>query len=245
MQKCEFNTLKERLLDKEIDYQKISDITYAVANEKDQNGRKIGNGRNTGNRFESILRYSFLNACHDVSDPDDKSKADIRFNCINDYVDLQIKRYQPGLAQISTMAGTGNTYFTDLKKIYDNSKDKKVTGSTMKSYFKKYELPPDFLMVQNNKTGKTDYYLFEVEELAKKARSLEYIRRKNNDIIKLKDKDNITFIEVHSGEKSQANCYSRGSWVSTKWLESHKDTKPILSNVANKNMNINSLLFGY
>lgn len=243
MKKCEFNTLKERLSDKEIDYQKISDITYAVANEKDQNGNQTGNGRNAGNRFEAALRYSLVNACHDVSDPDDKSKSDIRFNCINGHSDLQVKRYQPGFAQISTMAG--NNYFTDLKEIYNNSKDQKVTGSAMKSYFEKYELPPDLLMVQNNQTGKTDYYLFEVEELAKKAKSLEYISRKNCDAIRLKDKDDNTILEVRSGEEPQANCLTRGAWVNTDWLENNKDTKPIVSNVADKSMDVNKLLFGY
>ena len=52
-----FNSIKARLSDEEINYQKVSDITFAVATEKDANNNLVGNGRNAGNRFESILRF--------------------------------------------------------------------------------------------------------------------------------------------------------------------------------------------
>lgn len=234
-----FNSIKARLSDEEINYQKVSDITFAVATEKDANNNLVGNGRNAGNRFESILRFALQNACHDVIDPEDKSKADLSFGGIDCADDFQVKRYQPGFAQISTMAGS--KYFTELKSIY--KKSCRTSGKAMNEYFRNFELPPDFLQVQNNHTGETDYYLFEVEDIARSARKLEYTSNKNCDKIKMLDKNNDVIIEVRSGEDPQANCLTRGAWVNTNWLK--ENVEPIVSNVANDDININEMLWNY
>ena len=234
-----FNTIKARLSDGEINYQKISNITFAVATEKDVNNNQVGNGRDAGNRFESILRYALQDACHDVNDPDNKSKADLSFGGVDCADDFQVKRYQPGFAQISTMAG--NKYFTELKNIY--MKSRRTSGKQMNEYFSSFELPPDFLQVQNNKTGETNYYLFEVGEIARNARKLEYVSNKTCDKIRMLDKHNDVILEVRSGEDPQANCLTRGAWVNTDWLS--KNVDPIESNVASTGININEMLWNY
>lgn len=238
-QKALFDSIKSRLMDEDINYQKVSDITYAVATEKDANGNIIGNGRNAGNRFESILRFALQDACHDIKDPEDKSKADLSLGGMECDYDFQVKRYQPGFAQASTMAG--NKYFTELKEIYDDSS--KVTGKKMNKYFSKYALPPDFMQVQDKSTGETSYYLFEIEELVKKARKLEYVSRKTCDKIRMLDENDDVILEVRSGENPQANCLTRGAWVNTDWLK--ENVKPIKTNVAKDTLNINELLWNH
>lgn len=232
-----FDSIKSRLLDEEINYQKITDITYAVATEKDDSNNLVGNGRNAGNRFESILRYALQMACHDIKDPEDTSKADLSFGGIGIKGDFQIKRYQPGFAQISTLAGI--QYFTELSKLY---KARKFSGKAMQSYFKTFDLPPDFLQVQDNKSGETFYYFFNVEDIVKSTRKLRYNKSKI-DSIDLLDKNGKVIIKIKDGEDSQSNCFTRGAWVNTYWLK--ENVEPIITNVANKMLDINSILWNY
>ena len=128
-----------------------------------------------------------------------------------------------------------------LKSIY--KKSRRTTGKAMNEYFRNFELPPDFLQVQNNQTGETDYYLFEVDEIAKNTRKLEYVSNKNCDKIKMLDKNNDVILEVRSGEQPQANCLTRGAWVNTNWLK--ENVEPIMSNTANTGININEMLWNY
>ena len=230
-----FDTIKARLSDEEIDYQKVTDITFAVATEKDANNNLVGNGRNAGNRFESILRYALQTACHDVRDPDDTSKADLSFGGIDCKDDFQVKRYQPGFAQISTLAGS--QYFTELSKLY---KSRRASGKAMQEFFGAFGLPPDFLQVQNNNTGDTAYYLFNVEDLAKSTRKLRYNKAKV-DSIDLVDKNGEVIIKVKGGEDS--NCFTRGAWVNTDWLK--ENVEPITTNTAYTGININEMLWNY
>lgn len=232
-----FDTIKARLSDEEIDYQKVTDITFAVATEKDANNNLVGNGRNAGNRFESILRYALQTACHDVRDPDDTSKADLSFGGIDCKDDFQVKRYQPGFAQISTLAGS--QYFTELSKMY---KSRKASGKAMQEFFGAFGLPPDFLQVQNNNTGDTAYYLFNVEDIAKSTRKLRYNKAKV-DSIDLVDKNGEVIIKVKGGEDSQSNCFTRGAWVNTNWLK--ENVEPITTNTAYTGININEMLWNY
>lgn len=232
-----FNTIKARLSDEEINYQKVTDITFAVATEKDANNNLVGNGRNAGNRFESILRYALQTACHDVVDPENTSKADLSFGGIDCKDDFQVKRYQPGFAQISTLAGS--QYFTELSNVY---KSKKVSGKVMREFFGAFDLPPDFLQVQNNKTGETAYYLFDVKDIAKSTRKLQY-NKASVDSIDLVDKNGEVIIKVKDGEDSQSNCFTRGAWVNTDWLK--ENVEPITTNIANTGININEMLWNY
>ena len=232
-----FDTIKARLSDEEIDYQKVTDITFAVATEKDANNNLVGNGRNAGNRFESILRYALQIACHDVRDPDDTSKADLSFGGIDCKDDFQVKRYQPGFAQISTLAGS--RYFTELSKMY---KSRRASGKAMHEFFGAFGLPPDFLQVQTNNTGDTAYYLFNVEDLAKSTRKLRYNKAKV-DSIDLVDKNGEVIIKVKGGEDSQSNCFTRGAWVNTDWLK--ENVEPITTNTAYTGININEMLWNY
>ena len=98
------------------------------------------------------------------------------------------------------------------------------------------------MQVQNNNTGDTAYYLFNVEDLAKSTRKLRYNKAKV-DSIDLVDKNGEVIIKVKGGEDSQSNCFTRGAWVNTDWLK--ENVEPITTNTAYTGININEMLWNY